>query len=112
LASEVLEHLAKHKGKRLLEEIEKVARKMTIITTPHLVGKRGGLRSPEGFNPYERHIEQLTIRELRSAGYRVYGTGFCFLALTPVLNWILSPISFLIPWFSAHLIARKRKGTS
>lgn len=107
LASEILEHVERVEGKLLLQEAERVSRRTVIVGTPHILRKRGGLPTPEGFNPYERHINKWSIKELRSLGYRVVGTGFLPFALFPVLNSLLSPISFLIPHLSTHLIARK-----
>lgn len=108
LASEILEHMEKREGWLLLEEVERVGKKTVIVTTPHFVRKRGGLPTPEGFNPYERHVSRWSIKELLSLGYQVFGTGFLPLAMFPLLNSILSPISFLTPQLSTHLVAKKR----
>jgi len=109
LASEILEHLEKWEGALLLKEIERLSTKALILTTPRYVRKRGGLLTPEGFNPYERHVSGWSIKELRCRGYRVYGAGFLPFALFPILNALFSPISFFFPRFSSHLIAIKYK---
>lgn len=108
LSSEILEHVEKVDGWLLLKEAERVSTKMVIVTTPRFVRKRGGLTTPEGFNPYEKHVSKWSIKELGSLGYQVFGTGFLPLAMFPLLNSILSPISFLIPQLSTHLVAKKR----
>lgn len=108
LCSEISEHVEKVDGWLLLKEAERVSTKMVIVTTPHFVRKRGGLPTPEGFNPYERHVSRWSIKELRSLGYQVFGTGFLPLAMFPLLNSILSPITFLTPQLSTHLVAKKR----
>jgi ubiquinone/menaquinone biosynthesis C-methylase UbiE len=108
LASEILEHLDKKDGLLLLQEAERVSSKTIIVATPHVLRKRGGLPTPEGFNPYERHVTKWGINELKSLGYRVMGTGFVFLALSPFFSSLMSPISFLIPQLSTHLVAKKR----
>lgn len=109
LASELLEHMVKSEGELLLSELERVSKKVVVLTTPHFVRRRPGLSCPEGFNPYEQHVCGWGIRELRSRGYEVYGTGFLFLILiSPRLSAVLSPLSFLVPQFSSHLIAIKK----
>jgi len=107
LASEILEHLEKQDGERLLSEVERVSRKTIILTTPHFVRKRVGLPSPEGFNPYEQHVSKWTIKELRARKYRVYGVGFAPFALHTLFNALLSPLSFIVPELSTHLVAVK-----
>lgn len=110
LASDVLEHMEKDRGERLLLEAERTSRKTIVLTTPHFVRKRKGHLCPEGFNPYEKHVSKWSISELRSRGYRIYGAGFLFLALFSArLNTWLSPLSYLFPELSAHLVATKRK---
>jgi hypothetical protein len=109
LAAEIIEHIEKPLGNLLIEEAERVSRKTVIITTPHFVRRRGGHLCPEGFNQNEQHVTSWNIKELRSKGYRVYGVGFLILTiLSPQLNALLSPLSFLVPRLSAHLIAVKK----
>jgi hypothetical protein len=109
LAAEIIEHIEKPLGNLLIEEAERVSRKTVIITAPHFVRRRGGHFCPEGFNQYEQHVSSWSIKELRSKGYRVYGVGFLILTiLSAQLNALLSPLSFLVPRLSAHLIAVKK----
>lgn len=114
LASEIIEHLTNGEGTLLLNEVERLARRAVIVTTPNLLRERGGLATPEGFNPYERHVTRWTIKGLRARRYKVYGVGFLPFVLSPILNAILSPISFIIPFLSTHIVAVKyvtnRKG--
>jgi len=107
LASEIIEHLEYSEGMLLLNEVERIARRAVILTTPNLLRKRGGLDTREGFNPYERHITRWSIQRLRARGYKVYGTGFLPFVFSPILNAILSPISFIIPLLSTHIVTIK-----
>jgi len=109
LAAEIIEHIEKPLGSLLIDEAESVARRIVIITAPHFVRRRGGHFCPEGFNQYEQHVSSWSIQEFRSRGYRVYGVGFLILSiLSTQLNALLSPLSFLVPRLSAHLIAVKK----
>lgn len=69
LASDVLEHLTKKEGKKLLESMETIARKRVIVFTPN------GFISQEEYedNPLQRHKAGWSVRELQSRGYRVHG---------------------------------------
>lgn len=110
LASDILEHLPKEKGRSLLLNIDRVGRRTMVITTPHFVRKRPGHLCPEGYNPYEAHLSKWGIKELRSLGYRVFGAGFLVFSLFSArLNALLSPISYIIPTLSANLVAVKTR---
>jgi len=76
IASEVIEHMDKDAGKLLLKEMERVARRVIIVTTPNILRKREGLLTSEGFNPFERHETKWSIRDLQNEGYKVHGVGF------------------------------------
>ena len=110
LASEILEHIPKEQGLLLLQEAERIAKKSVIITTPHLAfRRRGGLPTPEGFNPLERHVQRWTVKQLRERGYHVWGVGLFPMTYFKTLNFILSPISYLVPQIATHLVAMKQK---
>jgi len=67
---EVLEHLNKADGLKMIKEMERVARKKIILTTPngYLPAYAGS-----GDNPEEKHLSGWTYKELRKLGFRVYG---------------------------------------
>jgi len=76
LCKEVIEHLEKQGGDELVRQLEQIARRQVIITTP--VG-----RKPEDVyqghasnnNPFERHRSAFKPDELRQLGYTVRGVG-------------------------------------
>jgi cyclopropane fatty-acyl-phospholipid synthase-like methyltransferase len=68
---EVLEHLEKEDGEKLLSELERVARKQILITTP--ISKYEQDAYDE--NPYQEHKYIWKLQELRERGYRVRGAG-------------------------------------
>jgi len=73
---DVLEHLEKEQGKKLLEKAEKWARKKIIISTPN-----GFIGQPSvDKNLYQEHKSGWTIRELSSIGFKCRGlAGLKFL---------------------------------
>jgi SAM-dependent methyltransferase len=70
LATEVLEHLHKQEGLRMIEEMERVAKKKILLTTPN-----GFLPTYPGpnDNPDEAHLSGWAVDELKSLGFKVYG---------------------------------------
>jgi len=70
VAVEVLEHLDKSDGLVMLKELERVARKKVIMTTPN-----GFLNTYAGpaDNPEEKHLSGYTAVEVKALGFRVHG---------------------------------------
>ncbi|TND08095.1 MAG: hypothetical protein FD123_2649 [Bacteroidetes bacterium] len=69
IASDLIEHLEKEDGMRLLEMMEKLARKKVIIFTPN-----GFLEQREyDGNKYQVHLSGWDVEEMQKLGYRVNG---------------------------------------
>jgi len=66
---EVLEHLDKNTGDKLLKKIEKWAKKKVIVTTPNGFVAQKSLDS----NPLQQHLSGWTAQEMRNRGYSVKG---------------------------------------
>lgn len=69
VALDVIEHLPKEDGFRLLEAMEKIARKRVIVFTPNGFLPQGEFES----NPWQVHLSGWTASEMRARGYRVIG---------------------------------------
>lgn len=69
VALDVIEHLSKADGYRLMSMMERIARRAIAIFTPN-----GFLPQPpyEG-NPYQEHLSGWTVEEMRRQGYEVTG---------------------------------------
>lgn len=70
VAIEVLEHLTKPDGLRMIKQMEEVAKKI-ILTTPN--GFFQALSGPDALNPDERHLCGWSASELKELGFRVHG---------------------------------------
>lgn len=74
IALQLIEHMSKEEALIAIKEMERVAKKKWIITTPR------GIYPQEEFdgNPYQEHKSAWDIDEMESLGYRVilYGTRF------------------------------------
>lgn len=69
---EVLEHLNKKDGLKMIKELERVARKKIILTTPN--GFLPTYAGPDD-NPDESHVSGWSVDELKKSGFEVYGTN-------------------------------------
>ena len=104
LAIEVIEHVEKRDGQKLLNEVERVARERVILSTP-LLGARYWYNQ-------KHHISRWTVGDLRKRGYVIRGVGFSFFGrfTTYRLAFVLSPLAYYIPYMSYILLAWKDKG--
>lgn len=112
LCSEVIEHLPKNDGVELLNKIDKICRKMVIITTPNVMFQ------PAGIDRLDKHLTLWSKEEFQSRGYKVYGIG---IKLPPPgaetnviwgsifygLEYLFTPISWIFPRIGGNLIAVK-----
>ncbi|MBI2549616.1 class I SAM-dependent methyltransferase [Candidatus Woesearchaeota archaeon] len=71
LASDVIEHLAKEDGYKLLDMMEKIARRKVIIFTPNGFMPQAAY---EG-NPWQLHKSGWAVNEMRKRGYKVTGVN-------------------------------------
>jgi hypothetical protein len=69
VASDLIEHLEKPDGFKLIEQMEKVAKKKVVIYTPN-----GFLEQREyDGNKYQVHLSGWEVEEMQKLGYKVYG---------------------------------------
>lgn len=111
ICSEVIEHMTKQQGEKLLEEIDRIMKPggRVIITTPNV-----WLKMP--FGDYtDMHHSLWSAKDLARYGYNVRGIGvkipFNIIAwYTPIIQalyFVMTPISYLIPSLSGLLVATK-----
>jgi ubiquinone/menaquinone biosynthesis C-methylase UbiE len=116
LMLEVLEHLTKEEGRRLLDKCARWARKKVIITTPN------GYLPQDGYdnNPLQEHISGWSVEELRRLGFRVTGLlgwkklrGYkAMLRHRPTLLWqvisdLTQKLTYHYPGLASRLLAVK-----
>jgi len=71
LASDLIEHLTKEDGYKLIEKMEKIASKRIIIFTPNGFLEQGVYDN----NPWQLHLSGWTVKEMQKMGYHVIGIG-------------------------------------
>ncbi len=70
VASHVIEHVSREDGLRLIAELERVARRASVVVTPN-----GFLpQRPRDGNPWQEHLSGWTAADLQALGYRVSGS--------------------------------------
>ncbi len=103
---EVLEHLAKKDGEKLLDEMERLA-KLVIVTTPTTFFPQQDF----DHNPFQKHVSFWTLADFRKRNYDVKGFGE-FLIRRRRIRYISSFLSPLcqkwFPQFAVFLLAKKR----
>jgi ubiquinone/menaquinone biosynthesis C-methylase UbiE len=67
---EVIEHLPKNSGEELLNELERIARRV-IITTPTSFFEQAEYDQ----NTHQRHISLWRVGDFRKRNYKIYGVG-------------------------------------
>lgn len=123
LCLEVLEHMERKEGLRLISELERVARRQVIISTPVGVYRQ---KAHDG-NPHQEHKYFWSLREMRSFGYSVRGCGLRgvgnvprgyslhikLLYLSAVAVWVLaSPVAYFLPSLAGDMVCVKNLANS
>lgn len=115
ICMEVLEHLEQQDGNRLLSELERVAKKQVLLTTP--VGRYK--QHPFDGNPYQEHKFIWTVRALKKHGYKIKGTGIrglprentssgCVRFFREAAYALGGVFSYNFPQIACHVVAEKR----
>lgn len=108
LALDLIEHLKKEEGLKLLKEMERIARKKVVFLTPNGFIKQ----IPYEKNPYQVHHSGWRVKELRNRGYRVYGMRglkfirgeYATIKFKPWLIWgIIATVSEVLVYFWPEL---------
>ena len=68
IALDVIEHLTKQEGKKLIKSMSKIARKRIIIFTPN-----GWVDQEGDHNKYQAHHSSWTVSEMEKLGFKVIG---------------------------------------
>jgi ubiquinone/menaquinone biosynthesis C-methylase UbiE len=124
LCSEMLEHVDKPDGLTLIHDLERIARKKVLLSTPegmlHTDPETNRAQQDES-NPYQQHQAGWSADELRALGYRVYSPLFIhkienyFTSRQQTWAWMLNiiiqsamaPLVWISPRFGGHLFCVK-----
>lgn len=108
ICSEVIEHLSKKDGLKLLNEIDRVCRERAVVTTPNIF-----FHNPPGTEA-DKHRSNWQASNFSQSGYRVYGLGLrtpllsnSFLKIKQALYYFFTPVSYFFPNFGGYLFCVK-----
>lgn len=123
-SSQVLEHLTKKQGEKVLSRWEKLADKRIVISTPvgFMPYEKIEVKEKEK-NPLQTHLSGWEIEEFTSRGYKVRGQGVVFIygkngiarnfpSFLPFFSFIsifFAPFIYCFPAFATYMIAWKDK---
>lgn len=118
IALDVIEHFPKNESKKLIKEMEKIAKKKVILLTPNGFYPQDGYDS----NPYQMHKSGWNKKDLEEMGYKVYGLrgikylrgNYATIKYKPWILWgliafISEPLLHFFANFSYDLFAIKEK---
>ncbi len=119
IATELIEHLAKQDGERLLAEVARVAARIAILSTPNWEYLRPGAMTMTGYNEHEHHVSSWSAAEFRRHGFTVRGVGHKvgmlplrgvnrLLRTVPTLDAMLAAWAIRHPALALHLVAYRR----
>lgn len=116
---QTIEHLKKKRGLSLLEEMEKVAGNLVIVSTPN----KGCIQEEYDSNKHQRHLSVWTMNDFTERGYIVYGTGSKLIYGTDshatnkielskihryLFSFLMNPIANVYPRTACQLVAIKK----
>lgn len=117
---QTMEHLDKRDGMSLMIEMERISKKLVVITTPN----GDCLQDDYDENKYQRHLSTWVSNNFKNKGYKVFGTGLklaygnhshageeIMLVQLPLylISFIMNPVAYLYSNIAAQLIAVKDK---
>lgn len=110
VATEIIEHLSKQQGEKMLTELSSLSKGKIILTTPNGYVRQQPCNAPKS----ETHMSGWVARELRSWGYKVRGIGLRgtsslrserSLMVYGFLSFLSTPLTFFLPELSGYIIA-------
>lgn len=110
MCTEVIEHLNRGDGIKLLKEIDRVCRGRAVISTPNVF-----FDNPPG-EDQDVHQSLWKTKDFKKFGYKVYGLGVAipfinqnpsFLKIRQALYYLFTPLCYFIPQLSGNLLAVK-----
>jgi ubiquinone/menaquinone biosynthesis C-methylase UbiE len=122
LASQVIEHLSKKDGLKLLSQMSKIAKDKVVVATPNGYVPFEPFEEKDG-NPLQIHKSGWEIAEFESLGYKTYGQGAKFIYnpkgllykyrslknIFILLSYLFAPFNYFFPSNSYIISAVKNE---
>ena len=116
---QTVEHLNKKNGQSLLDQLENIAKKIIVISTP----QGECLQEEYDDNKYQQHLSSWTAKDFEDRGYQVFGVGlravygsyshikerFSLLRLPLyAVSFLLNPVANKCPQIACQMVAIKK----
>lgn len=120
VAIDVIEHFKKKDALKLIDSMDRIAKKKVVIVTPYGFAKQSAYDG----NPYQEHKSGWSISDFKKMGYKIRGMrGFRFIRggegganirykpwiIWGVISALSQPIAYFIPQIASQLLAVKYK---
>lgn len=110
IAIELIEHLTKNEGYKLIEELHRVSKKVIVVTTPSYYFY---VPPPSGCPIVRGHTSYWTLEEFKVLGFSVRGERLRAVsgkrgALASLTRTLFGPVSYIFPRLGARIIAFKK----
>jgi SAM-dependent methyltransferase len=104
LILEVVEHLPKHEGAKILREAEQIADNLVIVSTPaYFIRQKDRDR-----NVFQKHLSKWTINDFAEVGYSIVLGSFPLERIYNYLQYFFLKLTHVSPQYPVSLIAVKR----
>jgi len=97
IASEILEHLPREDGFRLLKEMERICKDRIITSTPSKFFEQEELND----NPHQRHVSHWKEEDFVKSGYEVkvvYGKSLNLVEKIGLITRLSEPLGVILAW--------------
>jgi SAM-dependent methyltransferase len=107
LLLEVIEHMLKQEGVKLLKEAEQLADRLVIVSTPAYFIRQGARDQ----NPSQKHLSKWSIKDFLKLGYSIVFGSFVLERIYNYLQYFFIRLTHVSPQYPVSLIAIKRIST-
>ena len=104
---EVIEHMVKNEGVKSLEEAERVACCLVLVSTPSFFMKQ----EAKDANVFQKHLSKWTIKDFIKQGYSIWFGSFPLERVYSYLQYFFIKLTYFLPQYPVSFIAIKRIST-
>lgn len=104
LLLEVIEHMVKSEGIRSLKEVERVASRLVLVSTPSFFMRQ----EVKDDNIFQKHLSKWSIKDFIRLGYSIHFGSFPLERIYNYLQYFFTKLTYFLPQFPVSFIAVKR----
>jgi ubiquinone/menaquinone biosynthesis C-methylase UbiE len=108
LLLEVIEHMVKNEGVKLLKEAERVATRLVLVSTPSFFMRQ----EAKDANVFQKHLSKWTIKDFIRLGYSIRFGSFPLERIYNYLQYFFIKLLYVLPQYPVSFIAIKYISTA